>query len=59
MKPKTTTYIVVKNNKTPNGPIAVGDVTNSISIKAASPMILALYIMRLCFITFIIAYCSG
>ncbi len=40
MIPSDTTYIVVKNNKTPNGPISVGDVNASIKIKAASPIML-------------------
>ena len=40
--PKTTTYIVVKNNKTPNGPMSVGDVKISIMIKTASPMMLVM-----------------
>ena len=43
-------YTVVKNNKTPNGPISVGDVNSSIIIKAASPIMLTKGIIRLCFI---------
>lgn len=52
--PKTDMYNVVKNNKTPKGPISVGEVKNSKAIKAASPTMLILDITRLCFITFII-----
>lgn len=44
-------YSVVKNNKTPNGPISVGDVKFSIINKAASPIMLQITINRLCFIT--------
>jgi len=54
--PKTDMYNVVKNNKTPKGPISVGEVKNSKAIKAASPTMLILDITRLCFITFIISY---
>jgi hypothetical protein len=43
-------YNVVKNNKTPNGPISVGDVKFSIINKAASPIMLQITINRLCFI---------
>ena len=49
--PKATMQTVVKNNKTPNGPISVGDVKTSISIKAASPTMLITDIIRLCFIS--------
>ncbi len=38
--PKIDMYNVVKNNKTPKGPISVGDVRLSIRIKAASPIML-------------------
>ena len=48
-------YTVVKNNKTPNGPISVGDVNISIIVKTASPIMLKIAIMRLCFITSIIS----
>ena len=44
-------YNVVKNNKTPNGPISVGDVKFSIMNNAASPIMLQVTINRLCFIT--------
>ncbi len=40
--PKDTKYNVVKNNKTPKGPMSVGDVSVSISIKTASPMLLTM-----------------
>lgn len=48
--PKKVRYSVVKNNKTPNGPISVGDVKVSIRIRTASPMMLMDDIIRLCFI---------
>ena len=40
MVPKRAKYNVVKNNKTPKGPMSVGDVRFSIIIKAASPIML-------------------
>ena len=48
---KSVTYNVVKNNKTPNGPISVGDVKFSITIIAASPIMLLKTINWLGFIT--------
>ena len=59
MRPKVTKYNVVKNNKTPSGPMSVGDVKQSMRIKAASPTMLMQQIMRLCFITFIIPQLVG
>ena len=49
--PKIVKYSVVKNNKTPNGPISVGEVKLSKIIKAASPATLNSIPIRLCFIT--------
>ena len=49
--PNIDMYNVVKNNKTPNGPISIGEVKSRISIKAASPRILTYNIVRLYFIT--------
>ncbi len=49
--PKETIYNVVKNNKTPNGPISVGEVRLTIKSKAASPIMVIEVIIRLCFIT--------
>ena len=40
--PKKTMYNVVKNNKTPSGPISVGEVMLSMRIKAASPTMLTI-----------------
>ncbi len=51
VKPKTDTYNVVKNNKTPKGPISVGVVSVNIKIKAASPIMLTVMTTRLCFMT--------
>ncbi len=48
--PNVTMYNVVKNNKTPSGPMSVGDVNSSISNKAASPAMLTIDIIWLCFI---------
>ena len=45
--PKIEIYNVVKNNKTPKGPISVGDDMLSIRIKAASPIILIEEMSRL------------
>ena len=38
--PNDTIYNVVKNNKTPTGPIDVGETKFKMSIKAASPIML-------------------
>ncbi len=45
--PKKTTYSVVKNNKTPNGPISVGDEMFSIRIRRMRPRTLMPMIIRL------------
>ena len=57
MAPNKVIYNVVKNNKTPNGPIVVGEVRFSIKIKTASPIMLIEIIMRLCFMILLYHKC--
>ena len=55
--PNIEMYNVVKNNKTPSGPISIGDVNSIINIKTASAIILVYNIIRLCFITLLYHEC--